>query len=745
MFIMRKPTRRDFVATSLAVPAGLAGLMASPESVAAATGGPVLDIAEWSFFWTGVERTTLPGGTSPVVIGKQMYVEYQIPAKVKHPYPIVLVHGGGGQGLDWMGTPDGRRGWATILLEEGYKVYVVDRPGHGRSPYHPDLHGGWPGPQTLESISGLFTPQRANAPAGGRGGFGNSANAKLHNQWPGTGAVGTPELTQLVASQGGSFGNGMGVIKDSQVAAWQKAGAEMARKIGPSIIMTHSAGGPFGFYVLEAEPTLVKGIVVVEGATGSAFTGQSRWGLINLPVAYDPPVTDPAQIKTKQVQPSEADAKLGIGPYNIQEEPAHKLRNWKDCAICVYTAEASFVLPNPGAVAYLKQAGVRAEEIRLADRGIHGNGHLMMGEKNNRETLKPILEWLDKNVNGRAPLPKYAPKKGDDSTAMKLADQGYFWVGQEEKKIPQGTMLVGQMFVQYLKPEQKRHRYPVVLVHGGAGQGTHYMGIGGNAGWAHYFVQAGYDTYIVDRVGHGRAIYHPDALGPIGPVFNYASITADFMRAAVQPNRRWMGTGDVGDPLIDQFQAGQNSTPTDNALAQRLWARGGGQLLDKIGPAFVMVHSAGGPFGWLIANERPGMVKAIMNVEGASPMLPGAWPLTAVPLAYDPPATDPAQFAMKEVAASDGGAAYRIQADGSVKKLKNLQGIPIAYIVAERSTRRSEPVVAFLKQAGCDAEALNLKDKGIFGNGHFMMLESNRKVVFEAIRGWLEAKVPAKA
>ena len=157
------------MATSLAVPAGLAGLMASPEAVAATTGGPVLDIAEWSFFWVGVERATLPRrATSPVVNGKQMYVEYQIPAKVQHPYPIVLVHGGGGQGLDWMGTPDGRRGWATMLLEEGYKVYVVDRPGHGRSPYHPDLHGGWPGAQTLESISGLFTPQRANAPAGAR-------------------------------------------------------------------------------------------------------------------------------------------------------------------------------------------------------------------------------------------------------------------------------------------------------------------------------------------------------------------------------------------------------------------------------------------------------------------------------------------------------------------------------------------------------------------------------------------------
>lgn len=736
--ISHQVSRRDFMATSLAVPAGmagLAGLMASPEAVAAATGGPVLDIAEWSFFWTGVERTTLPGGTSPVVLGEQMYVEYQIPAKVRHPYPIVLVHGGGGQGLDWMGTPDGRRGWATMLLEEGYKVYVVDRPGHGRSPYHPDLHGGWPPAQTLESISNLFTPQRAKLPPGGRG-FGNSPNAKLHTQWPGTGAVGTPELTQLVASQGGSFGNGKGAIKDSQVAVWQKDGVEMLKKIGPSIIMTHSAGGPFGFYVLEAAPELVKGIVVVEGAQGSAVFGPNRWGLINLPVQLDPPVSDPSLVKMKQVQPTAADAKLGIQPYNIQEEPAHKLKNWRDCAICIYTSEASFVLPNPGAVAFLKQAGVHAEEIRLADLGIHGNGHLMMGEKNNRETLKPILNWLDKNVNGRAPLPKTAVrKKTDDSTAMKLADQGYFWVGMEEKKEQSGTILVGQTFVQYLKPQEKRHRYPVVLIHGGAGQGTHYMGIGGDAGWAHYFVQAGYDTYIMDRVGHGRAIYHPDALGPIGPVFNYASVTVDFKRAAVEPNRRWIGTGDVGDPLIDQFQAGQNSTPTDNALAQKLWARGGGELLDKIGPAIVMVHSAGGPASWLIANERPGMVKAILNVEGASPLRPGAWPLTAIPLVYDPPATDPAQFVIK-----DG-----MQADGSVKKLKNLEGIPIAYIVAERSTRRAEPVVAFLKQAGCDAEALNLKEKGIFGNGHFMMIESNRKVVFEAIRGWLEAKVPPKA
>ena len=81
----------------------------------------------------GVERIELARGS--FVNGKQMYVESFSSGAVRHPYPIVLVHGGGGQGLDWMGTPDGRRGWAQILLEEGYKVYVVDRPGHGQSPF----------------------------------------------------------------------------------------------------------------------------------------------------------------------------------------------------------------------------------------------------------------------------------------------------------------------------------------------------------------------------------------------------------------------------------------------------------------------------------------------------------------------------------------------------------------------------------------------------------------------------------
>ena len=43
-----------------------------------------------------------------------------------------------------------------------------------------------------------------------------------------------------------------------------------------------------------------------------------------------------------------------------------------------------------------------------------------------------------------------------------------------------------------------------------------------------------------------------------------------------------------------------------------------------------------------------------------------------------------------------------------------------------------------------DAEEFNLKDKGILGNGHFMMMENNRRQVLDAIRAWIDAKVPTR-
>ena len=110
-----------------------------------------------------------------------MFVQWEAPEEVTQPYPVVLIHGGGGQGTDWLGTPDGRPGWATFLLQEGYAVYVVDRPGHGRSPYHPDVLCPPGGVFTLETISALFCGTA---------------------QWPGTGDPDDPYVRAFAAGTG---------------------------------------------------------------------------------------------------------------------------------------------------------------------------------------------------------------------------------------------------------------------------------------------------------------------------------------------------------------------------------------------------------------------------------------------------------------------------------------------------------------------------------------------------------------
>ncbi len=195
-------SRREFMkhATALGIAGSAAsalGALAGNEAAAAglaaqAAGGPgtqklALDLSEWSYMWVNVKRADTAMGS--FVGGQQMYVEYMVPTRVRKPFPIVLVHGGGGQGLDWMGTPDGRPGWFQYLAAEGYRVYVVDRPGHGRSPLHPYVHGGFPArANTMEGLQGNFIPP---APSN------TDKFRRNHTQWPGPGKVGNPEVNAL--------------------------------------------------------------------------------------------------------------------------------------------------------------------------------------------------------------------------------------------------------------------------------------------------------------------------------------------------------------------------------------------------------------------------------------------------------------------------------------------------------------------------------------------------------------------
>ena len=83
----------------------------------------------------------------------------------------------------------------------------------------------------------------------------------------------------------------------------------------------------------------------------------------------------------------------------MQKAPARQLVNLKSIPVMVMSAEASYhQVYDRCTTKYLNQAGVKTEHIRLQDRGIRGNGHLVMIEKNNLDIAAVVDEWVQKNV-----------------------------------------------------------------------------------------------------------------------------------------------------------------------------------------------------------------------------------------------------------------------------------------------------------------------------------------------------------
>ena len=333
------------------------------------------------FFWVGSETTQTAFGT---VARGPMFVHWEAPQPPRAAPPIVLVHGGGGQGTDWLGTPDGRPGWAPLLVEQGYIVYVVDRPGHGRSPLTPEILGPIAPPLPYEVADWLFAPGPDSPPT--------HPTAHLHSQWPGPGGGDDPALHQLMASSGP-------MIADTAAAQAleQARGVELLEQIGPAVVITHSAGGPLGWLLADARPDLVAGIVAVEPLgppflEGGAGGFSLPWGLTAAPVTYDPPAASAAELELVTLEGGPPEAP----PARLQADPPRRLVNVARVPIALLSGEASPFVHFDGLTAgFLRQSGCQVDLIRLADRGVHGNGHGLIFERNHREVLAVALEWID--------------------------------------------------------------------------------------------------------------------------------------------------------------------------------------------------------------------------------------------------------------------------------------------------------------------------------------------------------------
>ena len=363
-------------------------LLAAPVAQAQERGP--LAVASASYFFVGGKIDSAAEG-SPMV--GHIYVEYMIPARRSHPYPIVMVHGGSQTGTNFTGTPDGREGWAQYFVRRGYAVYVVDQVARGRAAHWSQIHG----PVQPARIN--FVEQRFVAPER----YKQWPQAHLHTQWPGAGKPGDPVFDQFYASQFPSivsFPKQQELNRDALVA--------LLDKIGPAILLTHSQSGAFGWPVADARPNLVKALVAVEPSGPPVHdvenTGAPDWfkdaertklsGLSDVPLSYEPPLAASAALDVvRQDKPDQPD----LVRCWLQKAPARQLPNLKRIPVVIIMSEASYhAAYDHCTAAYLNQAGVPNTLIRLADVGVRGNGHMMMIEKNNAAIAGVIAQWLDR-------------------------------------------------------------------------------------------------------------------------------------------------------------------------------------------------------------------------------------------------------------------------------------------------------------------------------------------------------------
>src|SRR5262245_18446340 len=316
----------------------------------------------------------------------QAYVEVVAPKDGRQPYPLVLINGNAQTPTNWMGTPDGHKGWADFFVEQGYVVYMLEQPMRGRSAWPPS--DGAPRMFRVDEEERLFTDNARS---------GNWPQAKKQTQWPGEGPgkgkKGDPVFDVYYATQVEALAS-----TEETEKANQAAGAALLDKIGPAILITHSQSGYFSWLIADARPKLVKGNIAIE-PPGPPIenvifaTGKGRaWGLTNIPITYDPPLGNPDELAVvKEDKPDGPD----LAVCWVQKSPARRLVNLKGIPTMVLVAEASYHAVFDHCTAkWLNQADVKTDFIRLEDRGVRGNGHMVMIEKNNLDVAKVIDEWM---------------------------------------------------------------------------------------------------------------------------------------------------------------------------------------------------------------------------------------------------------------------------------------------------------------------------------------------------------------
>lgn len=329
-------------------------------------GAPLLLAAKGSFFVGGERRLATPnqvglfGGREPghVTVG-QMYVEYMLPQRRAPTAPLVLLHGCCLSGKSWSTTPDGRPGWDEYFVRHGFAVYVADQVHRGRSGFDPstsnDVRAGLRPPDALTRIdtlneeTSIWRAFRVG-PAYGR--------AYPDSQFP-------VESIHEFAKQ---------VIPDLYDGTQRPNPnldrlSELATGLGGAVLVGHSMGAGFVLEAAAATPGAFAGVVAIEG--GCPF---------NREPFSDAEILNLARLPILLVYGDHLDADTGL---DFSWQPG-----FEECRAFVRR---------------VNDAHGHATMLHLPARGIRGNSHMLMLDRNSLEIAALIEQWLRRNVRRPAP------------------------------------------------------------------------------------------------------------------------------------------------------------------------------------------------------------------------------------------------------------------------------------------------------------------------------------------------------
>lgn len=284
-----------------------------------------------------------------------------------------------------------------------------------------------------------------------------------------------------------------------------------------------------------------------------------------------------------------------------------------------------------------------------------------------------------------------------------------------------GKITVDQMYVQYQIPQVRARRaFPVIMVHGSAHTGKTYEETpDGREGWQTYFLRKGIPVYVVDHAGRARSGFDPTPGNqarldgspqriPRFQKFTDENAWLAFRIGAVSfiphattqfPVEAFSQYSAQLVPNTETSLNGEGANTVD-ALAA---------LVDRIGPAILMVHSQSGGYGLSVAIGRPALVKAVVSVEPRS------------------------------CAVSDSD----IRSVFTRLPLLTVFGDFIEGSPADWAKIMAECIetVNRITAAGGSAQNIHLPDVGVIGNSHMMMMDKNNLEIADRILQWLDAKV----